>query len=497
MRQVGRLLLSMTLAATGLVLLAPGAGRASLEPGVGALWETSVTPGIPNWPDTNPVEVGVKFVTSEDISVVGVRFYKGNLNTGFHSGSLWDAKDRALLAQATFTSETEQGWQDVLFDAPVPMSPGDVYIASYFVPIGYYSAVNEYFATSVTSGPVTALSSSEADGNGVYVYGSTAYPEFTYRSSNYWVTPLWDTNGSPVVDAGEDTSVNEGSGIALAGSVTDPDADAVTTTWSISAGPDHGGTCTFADPTALATTITCTDNGTVVVTLTASDGVNAPVSDSVTVNVANVAATVSAAFGAASVSCGTNNAMLTVTFSDPAAADTHSAVINWGDGNTQTVSAATSPLVLSHTYAAAGNYIATVSVSDNDGATGNTSANVIVQFNTGSFLQPINPNGTSVFKYKSTIPVKIGFTNCDGSVPNNLAPTIKLTMISGAAPGFEINEPISTSAADATGVMRFSTNQYIYNLATKPLPDPSATYRITVTTPNNGQTFTVQFGLKP
>jgi hypothetical protein len=45
--------------------------------------------------------------------------------------------------------------------------------------------------------------------------------------------------------------------------------------------------------------------------------------------------------------------------------------------------------------------------------------------------------------------------------------------------------------------MRFSTNQYIYNLATKPLPDPSATYRITVTVPFNGQTFTVQFGLKP
>jgi len=46
-------------------------------------------------------------------------------------------------------------------------------------------------------------------------------------------------------------------------------------------------------------------------------------------------------------------------------------------------------------------------------------------------------------------------------------------------------------------VMRLSANRYIYNLATKPLPDSSATYLITVTIPYNGQTFTVQFGLRP
>ena len=45
--------------------------------------------------------------------------------------------------------------------------------------------------------------------------------------------------------------------------------------------------------------------------------------------------------------------------------------------------------------------------------------------------------------------------------------------------------------------MRFSTNQYIYNLATKPLPDPSATYLITVTIPYNGQTEVVDISLRP
>jgi hypothetical protein len=49
----------------------------------------------------------------------------------------------------------------------------------------------------------------------------------------------------------------------------------------------------------------------------------------------------------------------------------------------------------------------------------------------------------------------------------------------------------------SAGVMRFSTSQYIYNLASKPLPDSFATYLLTVTIPSNGQTFTVQFGLRP
>jgi hypothetical protein len=66
-------------------------------------------------------------------------------------------------------------------------------------------------------------------------------------------------------------------------------------------------------------------------------------------------------------------------------------------------------------------------------------------------------------------------------------------------PPYDINEPISTSSADTGGVMRFSgtpDNLYIYNLSTKALPDPSATYLVTVAVPSTGQTVTVKFGLK-
>jgi hypothetical protein len=211
----------------------------------------------------------------------------------------------------------------------------------------------------------------------------------------------------------------------------------------------------------------------------------------------NAAPTVTASFAMTSISCGPSNATLNVSFSDPDAADTHSALIDWGDGHTQPVDPATSPFSLQHTFALAGKYTATVTVTDNYGGAGKATANTTVNFNTSGFLPPLDPNGSSVFKYKSTIPVQIIFTDCDGSLPSTLAPTIKVTKLSGTTPALDINEPISTSAADTSGVMRFSNNLYIYNLATKPLPDPSATYQITVTVPLTGQQVTVKFGLKP
>ena len=50
--------------------------------------------------------------------------------------------------------------------------------------------------------------------------------------------------------------------------------------------------------------------------------------------------------------------------------------------------------------------------------------------------------------------------------------------------------------AGAPGVSSAVGRVYVYNLAGKALPDPSATYRIEITLPN-GQVVTASFGLKP
>lgn len=374
-----KLLAVIALSTTMLFVSAPTAVQAAVEPGVDALF-VDETPGTVNWPDTNPVEVGVRFVTSEDISVMGVRFYKGDLNTGIHLGSLWDAGTGERLAQSQFTNETTSGWQDVLFDEPVAMSPGDVYIASYYVPVGYYSADNDYFFDNpVTVGPVTALSST----NGVYTYGpSSAFPEFTYRSSNYWVTPLWTTNAPPIVDAGPDTSGTEGSGIALTGGVSDPDGDEVTSQWSISSGPDDGGTCTFANPAAPTTTVTCTDDGTVVATLTATDGFTSA-SDSVTITVGNAAPTVIPAYGEGAPVAVGHVLDVSGTVSDPGSNDVQTCTIAWGDGTTSGPSATCN---FSHAYPTSDVYTATMTVTDDDSGSSTASFTVVVYDPSAGFV---------------------------------------------------------------------------------------------------------------
>jgi hypothetical protein len=317
-----------------------------------------------------------------------------------------------------------------------------------------------------------------------------------YRTSDHDPVVVGLTpNARPTVSAGGPYDVDEGGSVTLTATGADPNGDTLSYTW------DLDGDDTFETTGQSVTFSAAALDGpaSVSVKVKATDPLGLFAGSIATVNVANVAPSVTAAFDSVAISCDPNNATLNVSFSDPGVADTHSAIISWGDGNTQNVAPATSPFSLQHTFALAGKYTATATVTDDDGGSGSDTKTVSVNFTSSGFLQPINPDGTSVFKYGSTIPVKIRFQDCNGSYPSNLAPKISVVVYSTSTPPYSINEPISTSAADTGGVMRWSSapdNQYIYNLSTKALPDPAATYKIVVTVPATGQSVEVKFGLK-
>ena len=310
-------------------------------------------------------------------------------------------------------------------------------------------------------------------------------------------------NNPPTSDAGDDVAGAEGSPIALDGSAGGADlGETLTSAWSYVAGSgvDAGASCSFADASDPTTTITCTDDGTYTATLTVDDGTYTA-TDDVIVTVGNVNPSVSASFAASAVSCGTAS-NLTVNFTDPGSNDTHSASVNWGDGSAvQSIASITSGTVVPHTYALAGSYNAQVTVTDDDLGAGSDNSNAVATNFTvvgGGVQQPINQTGPmSIFKSKSTIPVKISYLDCDGSPVLTLAPKISVQKLTGSTPS-GIDEPIvSTSNADTGTTMRVAGNGYIYNLAAQSLTDSSATYRLTITVPATGQTTTVDFGLKP
>ncbi|OWV72635.1 adhesin [Rhizobium sp. R339] len=210
----------------------------------------SATPAIVNTNDSSAVELGVRFQTSVAGTVSGIRFYKGSLDTGTHTGSLWSSTG-TRIATLTFTNETASGWQTAFFSSPVALTPGQVYTASYHTNTGRYSTTADYFLSNVTSGPLTA----PATGNGVYRYGSSSlYPTATFNETNYWVDVMFNpstsgnTTPTAVADAGDATEkggvANGSGGVVASGNVltndTDPDAGDTKTVTAVRFGTTSG-----------------------------------------------------------------------------------------------------------------------------------------------------------------------------------------------------------------------------------------------------------------
>ena len=147
---------------------------------------SGVTPGNVSVSDSNSVELGLKFSSTQAGTISAIRFYKGPLNTGTHTAHLWTATG-TLLASANFTGESSSGWQQANFAAPVAISAGVSYVASYHTP-GNYSADDNYFSAARTVGPLSA-----PVGNGLYTYGANpALPASTFSGSNYYVDVVFN-----------------------------------------------------------------------------------------------------------------------------------------------------------------------------------------------------------------------------------------------------------------------------------------------------------------
>jgi PKD repeat protein len=118
------------------------------------------------------------------------------------------------------------------------------------------------------------------------------------------------------------------------------------------------------------------DNGTYAVAVIVTDDDGASGADTFEVVVQNVAPAVDA--GADQTVYKRDTLSFTVSFNDPGS-DTHTATINWGDGSpVEYLVDIGSPFSRSHVYANAGIFTVSVTVTDDDGATGSDTAVVTV-----------------------------------------------------------------------------------------------------------------------
>ena len=151
--------------------------------------------------DAKPVELGLKFRSESNGFITGIRFYKAAKNTGTHVAHLWSTSG-TLLASATFTGESASGWQQVNFAQPVAVSANTIYIASYFAPVGHYSANTGYFSRRGTdNAPLHAPADGPSGPNGIYYYSSNprsgGLPRNGYQATNYWVDVVFQSTQAP------------------------------------------------------------------------------------------------------------------------------------------------------------------------------------------------------------------------------------------------------------------------------------------------------------
>ncbi len=160
------------------------------------IFSDSAIPRVVDFNDATPLELGFRFKSDISGYILGIRFYKSAANTGTHIGNLW-SNTGTRLATATFTNESSSGWQEVTFSAPVAVTAGTIYVASYHTNVGHYAAnIGDYAGyADLSNGPLHPLQDSSAGRNGLFATGiASVFPSTpSPNSANYWVDLVFDS----------------------------------------------------------------------------------------------------------------------------------------------------------------------------------------------------------------------------------------------------------------------------------------------------------------
>lgn len=177
--------------------------------------------------------------------------------------------------------------------------------------------------------------------------------------------------------------------------------------------------------------------------------------------------------------------------------DDHGSGVKTCDGSVPSGTNIATDSVGAHTF--------TVNASDNVGNHSSATTTYKVAYAAGgtclgsaghAILQPVNPDGTSIFKAGSTVPVKFRVCDANGAsigTPGVVA-SFKLTAKSTEPAGASVNEDVVSTTPDQAFRWDPTAQQWIFNISTKGFT-PGAKYAYTITL-NDGSTIPFSFGVK-
>ena len=89
----------------------------------------------------------------------------------------------------------------------------------------------------------------------------------------------------------------------------------------------------------------------------------------------------------------------------------------------------------------------------------------------GGYLQPVNADGSSIFKGGRTVPLKFQLRDCAGALVARAVATVQVFLYARGVVGSEVEDVTSAGSANVDNLYRYdaTSGQYIYNLSTGPM----------------------------
>jgi lysophospholipase L1-like esterase len=136
----------------------------------------------------------------------------------------------------------------------------------------------------------------------------------------------------------------------------------------------------------------------------------------------------------------------------------------------------------------------TRSAADRVGHTTTKSCTTNVLYRYSGILQPVNADGSSIFKLGSTVPVKFSLADVAGAQVGAAVANLTVAKITDEVDGTYV-EAVSTSAATTGTLFRYdaSGQQYIFNLSTKGLSKGTWNLKVSL---DDGSSYTTRISLK-
>jgi hypothetical protein len=195
---------------------------------------TTQTPAQPNHTDgpTHDYELGMRFSSSVNGTITGIKYWRAASETGTHTGRIWSSTG-TLLASVVFTGDTGSGWKTQALASPLAITAGTTYVVSVNANV-YYVTTSGGFVSAISNSPLTAPA-----GGGRFNDNAGVFPNGLFGNENYFRDVVFVPGAAPPLQA---PIVSNGSFNVTAGAGTVGTMSATNnpTSWAITAGNAAG-----------------------------------------------------------------------------------------------------------------------------------------------------------------------------------------------------------------------------------------------------------------